>query len=112
MSAAAPAPACYLAGFPPFLRGFGFMTSSERAVAFLEGVELLGPGDIEDVRRAAMAPLSPPHERSGEFDGLFRAWFHSELVPVPHESDDETEIRVHSPSHDGLPWRGTIFGRH
>ena len=95
MSAAMPAPARYLAGFPPYLRGFGFTTSSEQTVAFLEAVELLGPGGIEDVRRAAVATLSPPHERSGEFDALFRAWFHGEFAPVPRESEDETEIRVH-----------------
>ena len=95
MSAAMPAPARHLAGFPPFLRGFGFTTSPEQTVAFLEAVELLGPGGIEDVRRAAVATLSPPHERSGEFDGLFRAWFHGEFAPFPRESDDETEIRVH-----------------
>ena len=95
MSGAMPAPARYLAGFPPYLRGFGFTTSPEQTVAFLEAVELLGPGGIEEVRRAAVATLSPPHERSGEFDALFRAWFHGEFAPVPRESDDETEIRVH-----------------
>ena len=95
MSAAMPAPARHLAGFPPYLRGFGFTTSPEQTVAFLRAVELLGPGGIEDVRRAAVATLSPPHERVGEFDALFRAWFHGEFAPVPRESDDETEIRVH-----------------
>ena len=95
MSAVMPAPARYLAGFPPYLRGFGFTTSPEQTVAFLEAVELLGPQGIDDVRRAAVATLSPPHERSGEFDALFRAWFHGEFAPVPRESEDETEVRVH-----------------
>ena len=94
-SRAMPAPARHLAGFAPFLRGFGFTTSPEQTVAFLEAVELLGPGGIDDVRRAAVATLSPPHERAGEFDALFRAWFHGEFVPVPRESEDETEVRVH-----------------
>ena len=88
-------PPGYLAGFPPFLRGFGFTTSPEQTVAFLEAVALLGPRGIDDVRRAAVATLSPPRERAGEFDALFRAWFHGEFAPVPRESDDETEIRVH-----------------
>ena len=92
---AMPAPARHLAGFPPFLRGFGFATSPEQTVAFLEAVELLGPRGIDDVRRAAVATLSPPRERSGEFDALFRAWFHGELAPVPRESEDETEVRIH-----------------
>ena len=90
-----PPAARHLAGFPPFLRGFGFTTSPEQTVAFLAAVALLGPRGIEDVRRAAVATLSPPHERAGEFDALFRAWFHGELAPVPGESEDETEVRVH-----------------
>ena len=98
MSAVMPAPARYLAGFPPYLRGFGFTTSPEQTVAFLEAVELLGPQGIDDVRRAAVATLGPPHERAGEFDALFRAWFHGEFAPVPRESEDETEVRVHEES--------------
>ena len=94
-SGAMPAPARHLAGFPPFLRGFGFTTSPEQTVAFLEAVGLLGPRGIDDVRRAAIATLSPPRERTGEFDALFRAWFHGEVAPIPHESEDETEVRVH-----------------
>ena len=90
-----PAPARHLVGFSPYLRGFGFTTSPEQTVAFLRAVELLGPRGIEDVRRAAVATLSPPRERAGEFDALFRAWFHGEFAPVPRESEDETEIRVH-----------------
>ena len=94
-SATMPAPARHLAGFPPFLRGFGFLTSPEQTVAFLASVELLGPRGIDDVHRAAVATLSPPRERAGEFDALFRAWFHGQLAPVPRESEDEAEIRVH-----------------
>ena len=94
-SAAIPAPARHLAGFPPFLRDFGFATSPDQTVAFLAAVELLGPRGIDDVRRAAIATLSPPRERAGEFDALFRAWFHGEFVPVPRQSEDEIEIRVH-----------------
>ncbi len=71
------------------------LLSPEQTVAFLQAVELLGPRGIDDVRRAAVATLSPPRERSGEFDALFRAWFHGELVSVPRESEDETEVRLH-----------------
>ena len=94
-SAAMPAPARHLAGFPPFLRGFGFTTSPEQTVAFLAAVELLGPRGIGDVRRAAVATLAPPRERAGEFEALFRAWFHGEVAPVPVASEDETEVRIH-----------------
>ena len=94
-SAAMPAAARHLAGFPPFLRRFDFRTSPEQTMAFLEAVELLGPRNIEDVRRAAHATLGPERERAGEFDALFRAWFHGELAPIPGESEDETEVRVH-----------------
>ena len=92
---AIPAPARHLAGFPPFLRSFGFATSPEQTVAFLAAVELLGPGGIDDVRRAALATLGPPRERAGEFDALFRAWFHGESAAVPRRSEDETEVPVH-----------------
>ena len=94
-AASMPAPARHLAGFPPFLRGFGFATSPDQTVTFLQAVELLGPRGIDDVHRAAVATLGPPRERSGEFDALFRAWFHGEFAPVPRESEDETEVRVH-----------------
>ena len=90
-----PAPARHLAGFPPYLRGFGFSTSPEQTVMFLRAVELLGPRGIDDVRRAAVATLSPPRERAGEFDALFRAWFHGEYAPALRENEDETEVRVH-----------------
>ncbi len=97
MSSPAPLPAAarHLAGFPPFLRRFDFRTSPEQTIAFLSAVELLGPRSIDDLRRAAFATLGPPRERAGEFDALFRAWFHGELAPVPGESEDETEVRVH-----------------
>ncbi len=90
-----PAPARHLAGFSPFLRGFGFNTSPEQTVAFLAAVELLGPRGIGDVRRAAVATFAPPRERSEEFGALFRAWFYGEVTPVPVEGEDETEVRVH-----------------
>ena len=94
-SAPMPAAARHLAGFPSFLRRFDFRTSPEQTMAFLEAVELLGPRSIDDVRRAALATLSPARERAGEFDALFRAWFHGEFAPVPGEREDETEIRIH-----------------
>ena len=90
-----PAAARHLAGFPPFVRRFNFRTSPEQTMAFLEAVELLGPRSIEDVRRAALATLSPERERNDEFEALFRAWFHGEFAPVPGESEDETEVRIH-----------------
>ena len=71
------------------------MISPEQTVAFLAAVELLGPRGIDDVRRAAIATLSPPRERAGEFDALFRAWFHDEVAPALRESEDETEVRIH-----------------
>ena len=94
-SATIPAPARVLAGFPPFLRRFGFGTSPDQTVAFLDAVERLGPRGIDDVRRAAAATLGPPRERAGEFEALFRAWFHGEATPTPRESEDDTEVRVH-----------------
>ena len=90
-----PTPSRHLAEFPPFIRGYGFTTSPDQTVAFLAAVELLGPRGIDDVRRAAVATLSPPRERHGEFEALFRAWFHGEFAPVSRESEDDTVVRVH-----------------
>ena len=79
-------------------------------MAFLEAVELLGPRSIDDVRRAAFATLSPARERAGEFDALFRAWFHGEFAPVPGESEDETEVRIHDEGEGVFEGRGAACG--
>lgn len=70
-----PAGARPLVAFAAILRGNGFAVAPEQTIAFLRGVDLLGPRSIEDVRKAAAATLAPPHERRETFDALFDAHF-------------------------------------
>jgi uncharacterized protein with von Willebrand factor type A (vWA) domain len=62
-------------GFAALLRRAGFPVAPEQTMAWLAGIELLGPREIGDIRRAARATLAPPPERFAEFDALFDAHF-------------------------------------
>lgn len=82
------------AGFVRHLRRFGFPVAGEQAIAFMQGVALLGPRSMEDIRQAALATLGPPHDRIAEFDALFRSFFHGETtVAVDAEGDEDTEVK-------------------
>jgi uncharacterized protein with von Willebrand factor type A (vWA) domain len=65
-----------LVGFPQFLRLHGFTVGPERTMDFLRAVALLGPRHLDSIRRAGHVCFAPPPERHGEFDALFRAYFH------------------------------------
>ena len=54
------------AGFARHLRRFSFPISGEQTIAFMNGVALLGPRSMEDIRQAALATLGPPHDRIAE----------------------------------------------
>lgn len=82
------------ATFPAFLRGFGFAVAPEQAIAFMAATELLGPRGMADIRRAAHATLAPPPERHGEFEALFRAFFHGEAEAIPTGEANEGDTRV------------------
>jgi uncharacterized protein with von Willebrand factor type A (vWA) domain len=73
-----PKVAAVLVGFPQMLRHQGFAVGPEQAMAFLRAIELLGPRNLDSLRRAGHACLAPPPERRGEFDALFRTYFHAE----------------------------------
>src|SRR5690606_33838800 len=82
------------AGFARHIRRFGFPVAGEQAIAFMQGVTLLGPRSMEDIRQAALATLSPPQNRIAEFDALFRSFFHGEAtVTVDAEGEEDTEIK-------------------
>lgn len=82
------------AGFARHIRRFGFPIAGEQAIAFMQGVTLLGPRSMEDIRQAALATLAPPHDRIAEFDALFRGFFYGEAtVTVDLGNDDDTEIK-------------------
>ncbi len=73
---------------------FGFPVAGEQAIAFMQGVTLLGPRSMEDIRQAALATLAPPPDRIAEFDALFRSFFYGEAtVTVDAESDEDTEVK-------------------
>ncbi len=68
-------PIGHFIGFAGLLRRAGFAVAPEQTMAWLAGIELLGPTEIDDIRRAAYATLAPPPERFAEFDALFDAHF-------------------------------------
>jgi uncharacterized protein with von Willebrand factor type A (vWA) domain len=75
------------------LRHQGFAVGPEQAMAFLRAIELLGPRNLDSLRRAGHVCLAPPPERRTEFDALFRAYFHAETEAVAARSleGDEQE---------------------
>lgn len=75
--------------FPSLLRAHGFAVSPDQTMSFVEGVGLLGPRNMEDIRRAAIALLSVPRERVTEFDILFRAFFLGQSLAIPTSPTDE-----------------------
>ncbi len=80
--------------FARHIRYFGFPVAAEQTVAFMQGVALLGPRSMEDIRQAALATLSPPHDRFQEFDALFRGFFYGEAtVTVDAQADEDTEVK-------------------
>src|SRR6204780_5855200 len=82
-------------GFTALLRRSGFAVAPEQSMAWLTAIELLGPGEIGDIRRAARATLAPPPERFAEFDALFDAHFLGSVVPgLEGEPSDEEPIRA------------------
>ena len=89
-----PRAAAPFVGFARHLRRFGFPVAGEQAIAFMQGVTLLGPRSMEDIRQAALATLSPPQDRIAEFDALFRSFFHGEAtVTVDAEGEEDTEVK-------------------
>jgi uncharacterized protein with von Willebrand factor type A (vWA) domain len=94
VSRSLPRAAAPLLGFGRLLRRFGFAVAPEQGAAFMQAVTLLGPRSMADIREAALATLAPPPDRRGEFDALFRSWFHGEeAVVTDGESDEETQVR-------------------
>ena len=68
-------PIAHFLGFTALLRRAGFAVAPEQTMAWLAAIELLGPREIGDIRRAAHATLAPQPERFAEFDALFDAHF-------------------------------------
>ena len=84
-----PAGAHSLMSFPTLLRANGFAVAPDQTMSFVEGVGLLGPGSIHDIRRAAVATLAIPQDRRSDFDALFDAHFLGASLPDAVPGDDE-----------------------
>jgi uncharacterized protein with von Willebrand factor type A (vWA) domain len=79
-------------GFAALLRRAGFAVAPEQTIAWLAGIELLGPRGIDDIRRAAHATLAPPPEGIEEFDALFDAHFLGAVEQGLEAPPEEEEI--------------------
>jgi uncharacterized protein with von Willebrand factor type A (vWA) domain len=88
-----PRPLRPFAEFARRLRAFGFAVAPEQVTTFLAAVRALGPRGMEDIRQAALATLSPPPDRRGEFEALFRQVFYGETVTFSGADEDE-DIRI------------------
>jgi len=88
-------PIAHFLGFAALLRRAGFAVAPEQTMAWLAAIELLGPQEIGDIRRAARATLAPPPERFADFDALFDAHFLGSIVPgLEGEPSDEEPLRA------------------
>jgi uncharacterized protein len=80
--------------FVPLLRANGFAIAPEQTTTFLSAIGLLGPRDLEDVRRAGLATLAPPPERHGAYHALFDMHFAGVEWDDLDESEDDNVVRV------------------
>jgi uncharacterized protein len=80
--------------FVPLLRANGFAIAPEQTIAFLSAIALLGPRDLDDIRRAGLATLAPPPERHAAYYALFDMHFLGEAAPDLAEGEEEDLVRV------------------
>lgn len=80
--------------FVGLLRANGFSVAPEQTVAFLAGIELLGPRSLEHVRQAGVATLAPPPERRASFDRLFDIHFSGNEAIERADGEDEEIVRL------------------
>jgi uncharacterized protein len=84
-------PIAHFLAFTALLRRAGFAVAPEQTMAWLAAIDLLGPREIGDIRRAAHATLAPQPERFAEFDALFDAHFLGALGTVVESAPSEEE---------------------
>jgi uncharacterized protein with von Willebrand factor type A (vWA) domain len=84
-------PIAHFLGFTALLRRAGFAVAPEQTMAWLAAIDLLGPQEIGDIRRAAHATLAPQPERFAEFDALFDAHFLGAVGTVVESEPSEEE---------------------
>ena len=94
--------------FTALLRRAGFAVAPEQTMAWLAAIELLGPSEVGDIRRAARATLAPQPERIAEFDALFDAHFLGALgIGSESEPDEDEPLRAAEDSSVGAE---PVFG--
>ena len=85
--------------FPTILRAHGFPVSPEQTIGFVEAIGLLGPRNIQDIRRAGVAMMSIGRDRQEEYDALFNAFFLGQTVEAAVEGEDE-DVSAHEATGD------------
>lgn len=89
-----PLASAHLVAFGAPLRAGGFIATPDQGIQFLRAVQVLGPRDMGDLRRAAHAIYGPGPDRQGAFDALFEAHFLGRVQPVLAPADeDDPEIQ-------------------
>lgn len=81
-----------LLALPVALRRHGMAVSPDQTIGFIEAVGVLGPNNIDDVRRAALALFAIPPQRRTDFDAIFNALFYGiGIAAQAQSSDDEVD---------------------
>jgi uncharacterized protein len=101
-------PIAHFLAFTAMLRRAGFAVAPEQTMAWLAAIELLGPAELDDIRRAARATLAPPPERFAEFDALFDAHFLGALYPS--ETSPPSDEAPAQAAEEGAGGLEPIFG--
>jgi uncharacterized protein with von Willebrand factor type A (vWA) domain len=88
-------PFAHFLAFAAVLRRAGFAVAPEQTMAWLAAIDLLGPREVGDIRRAARATLAPPPERFAEFDALFDMHFLGAAQPaLESQPSDEAPLQA------------------
>jgi uncharacterized protein with von Willebrand factor type A (vWA) domain len=80
--------------FIAILRANGFAVAPEQTAAFLSAIVLLGPRDLEDIRRAGLATLAPPPQRHAAYHALFDMHFLGAEGEGLPEGEEDDVVRV------------------
>ena len=87
-------PLAHFLSFTALLRRAAFAVAPEQSIAWLAAIELLGPQEMGDIRRAARATLAPPPERLAEFDTLFDRHFLGTLGAMETGPSEDERLRA------------------
>lgn len=72
------------------MREHAFAVSPDQTMGFIEAVGVLGPRNIGDIRRAAIALFAIPPERLEEFDAIFQALFYGNVISAEAKGSDDS----------------------